>query len=72
MSVHHLIRSPHEKGRGTPADGDGLLDGRRGGAPCGEDECFRRRLLPTLLGNTVGGVVLAALINHAPVAADSR
>jgi formate/nitrite transporter FocA (FNT family) len=28
-------------------------------------------LLPTLLGNTLGGVVLVALINHAQVAADS-
>ena len=28
-------------------------------------------LLPTLLGNTIGGVVLVALINHAQVAADS-
>jgi formate-nitrite transporter family protein len=29
-------------------------------------------LVPTLLGNTVGGVALAALLNHAPVATELR
>ena len=29
-----------------------------------------RFLLPTLLGNAVGGTILAALLNHAPVASE--
>jgi formate-nitrite transporter family protein len=31
-------------------------------------EYFTRFLLPTLLGNTIGGVALVAFLNHAPVA----
>jgi formate/nitrite transporter FocA (FNT family) len=30
--------------------------------------CFTGFLLPTLIGNTIGGVALAALLNHAPLA----
>ncbi|MGH7210805.1 MAG: formate/nitrite transporter family protein, partial [Acetobacteraceae bacterium] len=29
---------------------------------------FMHFLIPTLLGNTIGGVTLVALLNHAPVA----
>jgi len=29
-------------------------------------------LVPTLLGNTIGGVSLVALLNHAPIAQELR
>ena len=29
-------------------------------------------LLPTLLGNSIGGVALVAMLNHAPLAQDLR
>jgi formate/nitrite transporter FocA (FNT family) len=31
-----------------------------------------RFLLPTLLGNAVGGTILAALLNHAPLRGELR
>ncbi|MDB5405745.1 MAG: transporter [Rhodospirillales bacterium] len=33
---------------------------------------FGRFLVPTLLGNSIGGVALTALLNHAPVAVELR
>ena len=31
---------------------------------------FGRFFVPTLIGNTIGGTVLAALLNHAPLASE--
>jgi formate/nitrite transporter FocA (FNT family) len=39
-----------------------------GGAPIGD--YFLRFLIPTLIGNTIGGVSLVALLNHAAIAPD--
>ena len=41
-----------------------------GGAPFGD--YLLRFLLPTLIGNTIGGVSLVALVNHAAIAPDSQ
>lgn len=38
----------------------------------GFDDYVGRFLIPTLLGNTIGGTLLAALLNHAPVAEHLR